>query len=74
MELSGLASYGVFFASFACIYAIMVLGLNIQWGMTGQINIGVAGFYAIGAYTSAILTDPPPTRISAASRCLSSSG
>ena len=59
MELTGLASYGVFFASFACIYAIMVLGLNIQWGMTGQINIGVAGFYAIGAYTSAILTVPP---------------
>ncbi len=59
MELTGLASYGVFFASFACIYAIMALGLNIQWGMTGQINIGVAGFYAIGAYTSAILTVPP---------------
>jgi len=59
MELAGLLSYFVFFASFACIYAIMVLGLNIQWGMTGQINIGVAGFYAIGAYTSAILTVPP---------------
>ncbi len=59
MELSGLLSYLVFFASFACIYAIMALGLNIQWGMTGQINIGVAGFYAVGAYTSAILTVPP---------------
>ncbi|RIA55266.1 branched-chain amino acid ABC transporter permease [Dichotomicrobium thermohalophilum] len=59
MELAGLLSYFVFFASFACIYAIMALGLNIQWGMTGQINIGVAGFYAVGAYTSAILTTPP---------------
>jgi len=59
MELGGLLSYFVFFASFACIYAIMALGLNIQWGMTGQINIGVAGFYAVGAYTSAILTTPP---------------
>lgn len=59
MELAGLLSYFVFFASFACIYAIMALGLNIQWGMTGQINIGVAGFYAVGAYTSAILTVPP---------------
>ena len=59
MELAGVLSYFVFFASFACIYAIMVLGLNIQWGMTGQINIGVAGFYAVGAYTSAILTTPP---------------
>jgi branched-chain amino acid transport system permease protein len=59
MELAGLLSYFVFFASFACIYAIMALGLNIQWGMTGQINIGIAGFYAVGAYTSAILTTPP---------------
>ncbi len=59
MELAGLLSYFVFFASFACIYAIMALGLNIQWGMTGQINIGIAGFYAVGAYTSAILTVPP---------------
>ncbi|MFP3921440.1 MAG: branched-chain amino acid ABC transporter permease [Dichotomicrobium sp.] len=59
MELAGLLGYFVFFASFACIYAIMALGLNIQWGMTGQINIGVAGFYAIGAYTSAILTTQP---------------
>jgi branched-chain amino acid transport system permease protein len=58
MELTGLLNYFVFFASFACIYAILALGLNIQWGMTGQINIGVAGFYAIGAYTTAILTSP----------------
>jgi len=59
MELSGLLNYFIFFASFACIYAIMALGLNIQWGMTGQINIGIAGFYAIGAYTTAIFTTPP---------------
>jgi branched-chain amino acid transport system permease protein len=30
--------------------------LNLQWGSTGLFNVGVAGFVAIGAYTSALLT------------------
>jgi len=37
------------------INAILALGLNLIFGHTGQISIGQAGFYAIGAYTSAIL-------------------
>ena len=43
--------------------AILALGLNLQWGYTGLFNAGVAGFYAIGAYTAAfLLTGPaPPT-------------
>jgi branched-chain amino acid transport system permease protein len=44
------------------IYAILALGLNIQWGFTGLFNAGIAGFYAIGAYVSAILTAAPTTR------------
>jgi branched-chain amino acid transport system permease protein len=39
-------------------YAIMTLALNLQWGYTGLFNIGVAGFMAVGAYTTAILTAP----------------
>ena len=35
-----------------------MLGLNLQWGFTGLFNVGVAGFVAVGAYTSAILTTP----------------
>ncbi|TIL82243.1 MAG: hypothetical protein E5Y89_05985, partial [Mesorhizobium sp.] len=27
------------------------LGLNLQWGLTGLFNVGLAGFVAIGAYT-----------------------
>ena len=43
---------------------MMVLGLNLQWGFTGLFNVGVAGFVAIGAYTSALLTTPDdPSRI-----------
>ncbi len=39
----------------ASIFAIMALGLNIQWGHTGLFNAGVAAFWAVGAYTAAIL-------------------
>ncbi|MFB4203752.1 hypothetical protein KBTX_04040 [wastewater metagenome] len=58
MELSGLSAYLVSFLTFAGIYAVLALGLNMQWGFTGQFNIGVAGFFAVGAYTTAILTTP----------------
>lgn len=58
MELSGLFSYFVFFLSMVSVYAVLVLGLNIQWGYNGQLNIGVAAFFAVGAYTTAIVTGP----------------
>ena len=59
MELTGIASYGVFFFTFVGIYAVLSLGLNVQWGFTGQFNIGVAGFFAVGGYVSAIMTTQP---------------
>lgn len=43
----------------SCIYAIMALALNLQWGYTGLMNFGIGAFYMVGAYTSAILTGPP---------------
>ncbi|MRH77882.1 branched-chain amino acid ABC transporter permease [Spiribacter sp. C176] len=49
-------SYAVFFLTLVGIYAILTLGLNVQWGMTGQFNIGIAGFFAVGAYSTAILS------------------
>jgi branched-chain amino acid transport system permease protein len=57
-QLSGWLSYGSFFLVFAGSFAIIVLGLNLQWGYTGLFNVGVAGFVAVGAYTSALLTTP----------------
>jgi branched-chain amino acid transport system permease protein len=60
----GLLSYATFFLVFATIFGMVVLGLNLQWGFTGLFNVGVAGFVAIGAYTSALLTAPDdPNRI-----------
>ncbi len=53
-----LASYAAFFLTIALSYAIICLGLNLQWGQTGLFNVGVAGFVAIGAYASALLTTP----------------
>jgi branched-chain amino acid transport system permease protein len=56
---AGWVAYGSFFLVFATAFAIVTLGLNLQWGHTGLFNVGVAGFVAIGAYTSALLTTPP---------------
>lgn len=39
---------------------IVVLGLNFITGLTGQMNLGTAGIFALGAYSSALL---PDTRI-----------
>jgi branched-chain amino acid transport system permease protein len=57
--LAGVFSYFVFFLCIVLLLGIVTLGLNLQWGFTGLFNAGVAGFYAIGAYTHAILTAAP---------------
>jgi branched-chain amino acid transport system permease protein len=56
--MSGHLAYASFFLTVASIYALMALGLNLQWGFTGLFNVGVAGFFAVGAYATAILTGP----------------
>ena len=43
------------------IYSVFALGLNIHWGYTGLFNIGIAGFFALGAYTAALVTIRPPS-------------
>lgn len=64
MDISGLFSYLIFFLVIASIYGLLSLGLNIQWGYSKLFNIGIAGFFAVGAYTSAILTTPAaPDRV-----------
>jgi neutral amino acid transport system permease protein len=47
--------YLVFLTTIAAIYAIFSLGLNLQWGFTGLLNFGHAGFMAIGAYGAILL-------------------
>src|SRR5690606_24644672 len=43
-------------AIIALIYMLLSLGLTLQYGLTGLINFGHVGFFAIGAYTSALLS------------------
>lgn len=54
--LYGYMLYGISLATMGGIYAVLTLGLNVQWGFTGLFNAGIAGFFGIGAYTTAILT------------------
>ncbi|SEK60184.1 branched-chain amino acid ABC transporter permease [Haloferax larsenii] len=39
-------------------YALLSLGLNVQWGYAGLINFSVAAFWGLGAYSAALLTAP----------------
>ena len=48
--------YLVAMAVTAGIYALMALGMNVIWGMAGLINLGLVGFFAVGAYVSGLLT------------------
>lgn len=58
-ELTAFSADIAFFVSLAGVYALLAIGLNLQWGYGGMFNAGIAGFWAIGAYTAAILTTPP---------------
>src|ERR1051326_6726168 len=49
-------NYLIAMAVSAGLYALMALGLNVIWGMAGQVNLGLVGFFAVGAYVSALLT------------------
>ena len=52
-----LPNYRVFQLTLVLAYAIVLLGLNMLTGYNGQISLGHGAFYAIGAYTAAILMD-----------------
>ncbi|MBN8908985.1 MAG: branched-chain amino acid ABC transporter permease [Rhodospirillales bacterium] len=47
--------YYMFMGQSMLIYAIAVLGLNLLIGFNGQISLGHSAFFALGAYTAAIL-------------------
>jgi branched-chain amino acid transport system ATP-binding protein len=49
-------SYTLFLIALVALTIVVGVGLNILVGLTGQISLGHVGFYAIGAYTSSILT------------------
>src|SRR5678815_5541995 len=50
-------SFFVFQITLAIIYAIAILGLNLLTGFNWQFSLGHSAFYAIGAYTAAIMME-----------------
>ncbi len=49
-------AYIVAMLVFAGVYALMALGLNVIWGLAGMVNLGLVGFFGLGAYATALLT------------------
>ncbi|HET6608724.1 MAG TPA: branched-chain amino acid ABC transporter permease [Rhodopila sp.] len=49
------SDYHLFQMTMVGVYAIAILGLALLTGFNGQISLGHGAFYAIGAYTSAVL-------------------
>jgi len=45
------------------IYVLLGLGLNIVVGLAGLLDLGYVAFFAIGAYTTALLTAPEPQHL-----------
>lgn len=48
--------YTQFIIGLVAMTVILTVGLNVLYGLTGLVSLGQVGFFAIGAYTSAILT------------------
>ena len=52
----GWQSYQLYVMTQVLIYGIAIMGLNLLTGYTGQISLGHSAFFAIGAYTAAVLS------------------
>ncbi|NUP25667.1 MAG: branched-chain amino acid ABC transporter permease [Nocardia sp.] len=52
-----LSPFHTFQLSLAMVYAVALLGLNLLVGHTGQISLGHGAFFAVGAYTAAVMMD-----------------
>ncbi len=56
--MADVVSFSVDTAIYMGIFGILAMSLNIEAGQTGLMNFGVVAFWAIGAYTTAILSRP----------------
>lgn len=58
LALQGLGTHWVRVADMVLLYIILALGLNIVVGCAGLLDLGFVAFYAVGAYSTALLTSP----------------
>ncbi|WP_374372845.1 branched-chain amino acid ABC transporter permease [Dongia sp.] len=58
IPMFGLFMYALSLLTMIGIYGVLTLALNLQWGFAGLFNAGIAGFFAVGAYVTGILTAP----------------
>lgn len=63
--IPGAMDYLASFSVMASIYAVLTLGLNVQWGYNGHLDFGIAGFFAVGAFTMALFVTAPPSGLMA---------
>lgn len=49
-----MTAYLVTILILVCIAIMLGLALNLQWGICGMVNFGMAGFFALGAYSAAL--------------------
>lgn len=54
-------SYLYSIVTIVAIYSLLTLALNLQFGMGGLVNFGMVAYFAVGAYTYAIVTQPAPS-------------
>lgn len=50
-------NYVIYIMARLCVYVLVALGLNLLTGYAGQVSLGHAAFFAIGAYTAAVLAE-----------------
>src|SRR5882757_8640541 len=50
-------NFVIFQLTMLLVYAIAIIALNLLTGGSGQFSLGQSAFYALGAYTSAILME-----------------
>lgn len=55
VPVASFSDYHLFQMTMVAVYAIAILGLALLTGFNGQISLGHGAFYAIGAYTTAVL-------------------
>ncbi len=58
-----MGSYALYVLAIGCVMAIATIGLDLTAGVSGQLSLGHAGFFGIGAYAAAVCivrADLPP--------------